>query len=124
VNALSRMIDGVRRGGFILDLQVIHPDPWIELDGKAIDRVDAAPLLAWADAAVAAVDARIAAGDLREDAVDDHDVRTHYASGAELVDDIAGSKRRLSEQTVGLLHSIERPLVIRERCRTRRLRVC
>ncbi len=32
---------------------------------------------------------------LVEEAVDDHDVRKHYADGADIVDDFAGKKRRL-----------------------------
>ena len=69
---------------------------WLELDGKPIARIDGEPLFAWADAAFDAIDARIAAGDLLEEAVDDQDVRKHYPDAAELVDDLAGSKRSLS----------------------------
>ena len=123
MNALSRMVEAARQGGLILDLQVIRPDPLIELDGRAIAPIDGAPLFEWADAAVAAIDARIAAGDLTEEAVDDHDVRKHYTDGAELVDDVAQSKRRLPEESVPRLRAIRRPLVVRERCRTRLLRI-
>jgi hypothetical protein len=123
VNALSRMIDAARQGGLILDLQVIRPDPVVELGGHAIAHIDGAPLFAWADAAVATIDARIAAGDLTEEAVDDHDVRKHYTDGAELVGDVAASRRSLPEDDVPRLRTIRRPLVVRERCRTRLLRV-
>lgn len=78
----------------------------------------------WADAATAAVDARIAAGDLVEEAVDDHDVRKHYSDGAELVEDVAASKRRFPQEVVPVVGAIDQPLVVRERCRLRRLRVC
>jgi hypothetical protein len=124
VSALSRMIDAARPGGHILDLQVVRPDPLIELDGRAIAHIDGTALFAWADAAVAAIDARIAAGDLVEEAVDDHDVRKHYSDGGELVEDVAASKRSLPERFVPTLRAVDRPLVVRERCRTRRLRVC
>jgi ribulose 1,5-bisphosphate carboxylase large subunit-like protein len=117
------MIDAARPGGHVLDLQVIRPDPVIELGGRPISHIDGEPLFGWADAAVAAIDARIAAGDLVEEAVDDHDVRKHYDDGAALVDDIAGSRRSLPEADVPMLGAIRRPLVARERCRTRRLRV-
>ena len=86
-------------------------------------RIDGEPLFAWADAAVAAIEARIAAGDLVEEAVDDHDVRKHYSDGAELVEDIAQSKRSLFPDDVAPLRAIRQPLVVRERCRTRLLRV-
>lgn len=123
MGALGNMLDAVRPGGHVLDLQVIRPDPAIELDGRPISRIDGEPLFLWADAAVAAIDARVAAGDLVEEAVDDHDVRKHYDDGAALVDDIAGSRRSLPEADVPMLGSIRRPLVAREWCRTRRLRV-
>ena len=123
MNALSRMVDAVRPGGHILDLQVIRPDPVVEFDGRAIGHIDGAALFAWADAAVAAIEARIAAGDLVEEAVDDHDVRKHYTDGADLVDDVAQSKRSLPEQDVPTLQAILHPLVVRERCRTRLLRI-
>jgi len=123
VNALSRMIQAAAPGALILDLQVIRPDPYVELRGEVVARIDGAPLFAWADAATTAVDERIAAGDLVEEAVDDHDVRKHYSNGAELVEDVAGSKRRFPEEVVPALQRIDRPLVVRERCRVRRLRV-
>jgi hypothetical protein len=117
------MIEAAAPGGVILDLQVIRPDPYVELDGEVVARIDGEPLFAWADAAAAAVDARVAAGDLIEEAVDDHDVRKHYSDGAELVEDVAGSKRRFPEEIVPMLQTIDRPLVVRELCRVRRLRV-
>jgi hypothetical protein len=123
VNALSKMSDAAAPGGLILDLQVIRPDPYVELDGEVVARIDGEPLFEWADAATAAIETRIAAGDLVEEAIDDHDVRKHYSNGADLVEDVAGSKRRLPEEAVPVLGRIARPLVVRERCRVRRLRV-
>jgi hypothetical protein len=123
VDALSHMLEAVRPGGLVLDLQVIRPDPEIELDGRVIAEIDGEPLFRWADAATAAVDARIAAGELVEDAVDDHQVRKHYSDGAELVEDVAASKRDLHPADVPMLEGIARPLVVRELCRLRRLRL-
>ena len=123
MNALSHMINATRPGGRILDLQVIRPDPVIELDGRPISHIGGEPLFLWADAAAAAIEARIAAGELTEESVDDHDVRKHYSDGAELVDDIANSKRSLPAADLPMLRAIRQPLVVRERCRTRRLRV-
>lgn len=123
MDVLNRMIEAARPGGLILDLQVIRPDPRVELDGRVVAEIDGEPLFAWADAAAAAIDARIASGDLVEEAVDDHEVRKHCSNGAELVDDVAGSKRTLPGEVVPRLVAIERPLVIREDCRLRRLRV-
>jgi hypothetical protein len=123
VHALSQMIEAVAPRGLILDLQVIRPDPYVELYGEVIARIDGEPLFAWADAATAAIDARIAAGDLVEEAVDDHDVRKHYSEGADLVEDVGSSKRRFPDDVIPILAAIEQPLVVRERCRLRRLRV-
>lgn len=123
MNVLSRMVSAAAPGGLILDLQVIRPDPYVELDGRVVARMDGEPLFEWADAATAAVDARVAAGDLVDEAVDDHDVRKHYSDGADLVEDVAGSRRRFADEVVPMLQRIERPVLVRERCRVRRLRV-
>lgn len=123
MDALSHMLEAVRPGGLVLDLQVIRPDPEIELDGRVIAEIDGEPLFRWADAATAAVEARIAAGELAEEAVDDHRVRKHYSDGAELVEDVAASKRDLHPADVPMLAAIARPLVVRELCRLRRLRL-
>jgi hypothetical protein len=117
------MIEAVRPGGLILDLQVIRPNPTVELNGRVVAELDGEPLFRWADAATAAIAARIDAGDLAEEAVDDHDVRKHYTDGAELVEDVAGSKRRLPEEFVPRVAAIKEHVVTRERCRLRRLRV-
>ena len=124
MNALSRMIEAVAPGGLILDLQVIRPDPYVEVDGLVVARIDGEALFAWADAATAAVDDRIAAGELVEEAIDDHEVRKHYSDGAELVEDVASSKRRFPDEVIPTVAAIDQPLVVREFCRLRRLRVC
>jgi hypothetical protein len=123
VHVLGRMLETLVPRGVVLDLQVIRPNPQVELEGRVVCEIDGEPLFRWADAATAAVDARIAAGDLVEEALDDHDVRKHYPNGADLVDDVAGSKRRLREADVPTVRAIDSPVVVRERCRLRRLRL-
>lgn len=123
MHALSRMIEATALGGLILDLQVIRPDPYVELDGSVVARIDGEPLFDWADAATAAVDARVAAGDLVAEGFDDHDVRKHYSAGADLVADVAGSRRRFPDTVAANVQRLDRPLVVRERCRARRLRI-
>jgi hypothetical protein len=124
VHVLGNMVDAVKPGGVVLDLQVIRPNPTVEVDGHAVCEIDGEPLFQSADAATAAVDALIRAGRLLEQAVDDHDVRMHYANGAELVDDFADKKRRLPDWTVPDLSALARSCTVRERCRLRRLQVC
>lgn len=121
MHVLGRMLEALHSGGTVLDLQVIRPNPQVEVEGRVVCEIDGEPLFRWADAATAAVDARIASGDLVEEAVDDHDVRKHYPNGADLVDDVAGSKRRLPEADVPRVRAIDAPVVVRERCRLRRL---
>jgi len=116
------MIDAVKPGGLILDLQVIRPDPQIELKGQLVGEIDGASLFARADAAVAALEARIRAGDLAEEDSYDHDVREHFPNGTQLVERFSTSKRRIPEELVPALAAIEEPIVVRERCRLRRLR--
>lgn len=123
MNALNHMIEAVRPGGLILDLQVVRPNPVIASLGVVVGEIDGEPLFRGADAATAAIDARIRAGDLVEEAVDDHDVRTHHIDGVDLVDDWTGSKRELEPELVPVVAAIKDPLVVRERCRLRRLRV-
>jgi hypothetical protein len=123
VDVLGRMLEALHPGGIALDLQVIRPDPQVEADGRVVCEIDGEPLFRRADAATAAVDARIEVGELVEEAVDDHDVRKHYPNGADLVDDVASSKRRLRESDVANVSAIEVPVVVRERCRLRRLRL-
>jgi hypothetical protein len=122
VYVLRNTVTAVRPDGFVLDLQVIRPDPRVEVDGRLVCEIDGQPLFRLADAAAAAVDAFIAEGRLIEEAVDDHDVRKHYRTGAELVADFAGKERKLTANAVPTARALTRPCVVRERCRLRRLR--
>ena len=122
MHVLRNMITAVRPGGLVLDLQVIRPDPQVEVDGRVVCEIDGRPLFRLADAAAAAVDSAIAEGNLVEEAVDDHDVRKHYRSGADLVADFADKERSLPPQAIPTVRAIERPCIVRERCRLRRLR--
>lgn len=123
MHVLRNMVEAVRPEGLVLDLQVIRPNPTAEVDGRVVCEIDGEPLFLKADAATAAVDALIRAGQLVEQAIDDHDVRKHYANGAELVDDFADKKRRLRNAAVPGLRALARPCAVRERCRLRRLQV-
>jgi hypothetical protein len=123
VHVLRNMVDAVRPGGVVLDLQVIRPDPRVEVDGRVVCEIDGESLLRLADSAAVAVDAFVAAGRLVEEAVDDHDVRKHYRTGADVVDDFAGKDRKLPAVAVPTLRAIASPCVVRERCRLRRLSV-
>jgi hypothetical protein len=123
VDVLGRMLEALHPGGILLDLQVIRPNPQVEVDGQVVCEIDGEPLFRWADAATAAVEARVKAGDLVDEAVDDHEVRKHYVDGGDLVDDWATKERRLPADAVPTVRAIQQPLVVRERCRLRRLRL-
>ena len=119
MHVLSNMVTAVTPGGLVLDLQVIRPEPRVEVDGRVICEIDGQPLFRLADAAAAAVDAAIAAGRLVDEAVDDHDVRKHYRTGADLVEDFAGKERKLPVELVPALRAERRRCSVRERCRLR-----
>ena len=123
MHVLRNMLEAVKPGGLVLDLQVIRPNPFVELDGSVVCEIDGEPLFRLADAAAAAIDAAIVEGRLTEEAVDDHDVRKHYDNGADLVDDFADKQRKLPASLVPSLRALERPCAARERCRLRRLQV-
>lgn len=123
MHVLGTMVEAVEPGGLVLDLQVIPPNPVVEAGGRSVCEIDGMPLFRTADAAAAAVDSLVASGRLIDDAIDDHDVRKHYRSGLELVDDFAGKQRKLPEQALPRLRALEQGCVVRERCRLRRLGV-
>ena len=121
MDVLDNMVRAVRRGGVVLDLQVIRPDPVVESGDRVVCVIDGEPLFRTADTATAAVDALVRTGRLVEDGVDDHDVRKHFVDGPELVADMAGSRRSLPAGAVPELSVITEPCAVLERCRLRRL---
>lgn|SRR5512134_143030 len=123
VHVLRRFREVLDPGGLMLDLQVIRPNPVVEVGGEEVCEIDGGPLFATADPAAAAVDELIASGLLVEEAAHDHDVRKHYANGADLVADFEPSRRDLPAEWIPRLLEISGPCAVRERCRTRRLRV-
>ena len=123
MHVLRQMVEAVEPGGIVLDLQVIRPNPVVQVGGRDVCEIDGEPLFVGADAATAAVDDFIRAGRLLEQAVDDHEVRQHYDSGAELVDDFADKRRRLPDDALPGLRAFVEPCAVRERCRLRRLQV-
>lgn len=123
VNVLRNMVSAVRPGGAILDLQVIRPNPRVELGGELICEIDGQPLFKKADAAADAVDATVRSGRLIEEAIDDHDVREHYPNGIDLVDDFEDAARCIPEEAIPRLHAITEPLLVRDHCRLRRFTV-
>ena len=124
MHVLRNMVEAVKPGGLVLDLQVIRPSPVVEAEGEALCEIDGDALFLRAEAATAALDAEVAGGRLIEEAVDDHDVRKHYLSGRDLIDDFAGKRRHLPPAALPRLRALAGPCVVRERCRLRRLRVC
>lgn len=120
---LGQMVTAVKAGGHVLDLQVIRPDPVVEVDGRVVCEIDGEPLFVTADAATAAIDALVRDSALIELAIDDHDVREHYDDGADLVAAYATKRRQLPRDQLPVLGKLARRCVVRERCRLRRLRV-
>jgi hypothetical protein len=123
VHVLRNMVEAVEPSGLVFDLQVIRPNPVVEVGRRVVGDIDGEPLFRSADAATSAIDALVRAGRLVEEAIDDHDVRQHYEDGAELIDDFADRERTLPEHAVPFLRTLAQPCAMRERCRLRRLRV-
>lgn len=123
MHVLRNMVEAVEPGGHVLDLQVIRPNPVLEVERRVVCEIDGTPLFRTADAAAAAVDALVVAGRLVEQAIDDHDVRRHYASGVEVIADFEGKERTLPPEALPVLRALDERCVMRERCRLRRLQV-
>lgn len=123
MHVLRNMVNAVRPGGVVLDLQVIRPNPLVEHEGRVLCEIDGQSLFALAEAASAAVDDLVLSGRLIEEAVDDHDVRKHYRTGADLVGDFANKERTIPPELVPGLRTLAAACIVRERCRLRRLRV-
>src|SRR5579859_4394114 len=99
------MVKAIRPGGTVLDLQVIRPNPCVEVADRFFCAVDGEPLFRRADAATAAIEAlirqgQLIQGQLIERGVDDHDVCKHYSSGADLVDDFEDKERQLPAEAI------------------------
>lgn len=123
MHVLRNMVDAVRPDGLVLDLQVIPPNPAVEVEGRVVYEIDGEPLFTDADAATAAVDDLVRSGALIEEAIDDHDVREHYTDGADLVATWQTKRRQLPHDELPALRALTRACAVRERCRLRRLRV-
>lgn len=122
VHALRRFRRALVPGGVILDLQVTPPAPVVEVDGDVVCRLEAGRLLEDAAAAAAAVDDEIARGLLREEGIDDHDVLTHFRTGASVVEHFRTRSQSVPARAVPLLAASRRPHLVRQSCRVRRLR--
>lgn len=123
MDVLGQMVEAVKPGGEVLDLQVIRPNPTVEIDGRVVCEIDGEPLFRAAGAATAAVDALLRTGRLIEQAVDDHEVREHFDDGPDLINAYATKRRQLPSEALPTLRALAGPCVVRERCRLRRLRV-
>lgn len=122
VHVLHRFRRALVPGGAILDLQVIPPEPAVEVDGEVVCRLEGGTLLEDAAAAAAVIDEEIARGLLREEAVDDHEVLRHFSTGASLIEHFRWGPRSVPASAMPLLEESARPHVVRETCRLRRLR--
>jgi SAM-dependent methyltransferase len=122
VHVLRRFRRALVPGGAILDLQVIAPEPAVEVNGKVLCRLEGGTLLEDAAAAAAAVDREIVRGLLHQEAVDDHHVLRHFPTGASLVEHFRPRPRSVPTGFVPLLEASARPHIVREACRFRRLR--
>ena len=122
VNVLSRFREALTPSGLILDLQVVPPQPVVEVDGADVCEVEGDSLLDAAGAATAIVDGLVERGVLHEEGRHDHVVRRHFSSGADLVAHFETRTRSLPAEAVPMLAKVDRPCAVREPCRARGLR--
>lgn len=101
---------------------MIRPNARAEVAGRVLCEIEGGSLFANADAAREAVDLLIGEELFAEEAVDDHVVRSYYATGADLLEDFDELGRELPAATDELISALEEPVVLREPCRLRRLR--
>jgi hypothetical protein len=111
-------------GGVVLDLTCVPPSASIEVDNRSLGRLRQERFLERAARTEHAVSLLIEEGLLVEEASLAHDVRKHYETGRELIEDI--DQRRFSRLPPALrktLTGIEEPVVEHAPCLLRRLRV-
>src|SRR2546428_11305707 len=94
------MVQAVKTGGLVLDLQVIRVNPRVETGGGLLCEIDGEPLFRKADAATAAGDPLLAAGRLVEEAGDDQDLLKDHPNGPRPVDQFAPQGRAPTPRTV------------------------
>ena len=123
MNVLGMMVEAVKPGGVVLDLQVIRPKPRVESGGRVVCEYLADELFRKADAAAAAVDALIARDRFFEEAVDDHDVLQHFDDGADLLAELTDPEQSLPAEAIPILRALRRACEMRDHCRLRRLRI-
>lgn len=123
MNALRRVVAAVVRGGIILDLQTVRPPPVVEAEGRAICEIEASAFFARADANDAVLLGTIEEGVLTLEAEEHLDVLARYATGAELLADWDSRSRKVPPSMRSVVRAIPTECVVREPCRTRRLRV-
>lgn len=123
VRVLHRCRVALVPGAVMLDLQVIPPEPVVEVYGAAICSLEDGGLLDDAATATGVVDELVERGLLYEDGVDDHEVLHHCSSGPALIEYFQPKRRSIPVHAIPLLAATDRPCVVREACRMRRLRV-
>ena len=120
MNVLGMMVEAVKPGGVVLDLQVIRPKPRVESGGRVVCEYLANELFRKADAAA---DALIARDRFFEEAVDDHDVLQHFDDGADLLAELTDPEQSLPAEAIPILRALRRACERRDHCRLRRLRI-
>jgi hypothetical protein len=113
-----------RPGGVFVDLTTVRPAAVVELRGEPIGSLAQEAFLDSAEETEAAVDLLIDEGVLVEEASRRQSVLKHFASGPELIAEVAERRvTRLPAELQKLLETIDEPVVERAFCLIRRLRV-
>lgn len=116
------MLAAVVPGGLILDLQTVRPPPRVEAEGRVLCELETAEFFARADANEAILMASVREGVLALETEEYLEVLQRWPCGAELVADLQSRLRKIPGAMLPVVGAIAGECVIREPCRTRRLR--
>jgi hypothetical protein len=122
VHVLRHLHEGLAPGGQVVDLQAVEPSGRVEVDGRALGRIDDTVFFRRARVAVAGLDVLIDDGLLVLDGQLEFDTLVHYDTGPELIAAIADSTERRLPVTVAARLADTRQCAVRERSLVRVLR--
>ncbi len=122
-NALSNVLAAVIPGGIVLDLQTVRPPLRVEAAGQVVCELESGGFYARADANERVMMDAVRDGRMRLEAEERLEVLHRYSTGAELVADADSKQRTIPRAMRPAVAAIASECILREPCRTRRLRV-
>jgi len=122
VHVLRHLYEGLAPGGQVVDLQAVEPSGRVEVDGRALGRIDDTAFFRRARVAVAGLDVLVDDGLLVRGRQVEFDTLVHYDTGPELVAAIADSTERQLPFSLAARLADTGPCAVRERSLVRVMR--